>query len=76
MDGGAGFFFGYPPRFAGGNVPQPHRKKGRRDFARRPLRAALQGNSLTLAISAIATEITAACVFKLAMTLGADADHV
>ena len=31
---------------------------------------------LTLAIPAVATEITAAGVFQLAVALGADADHV
>ena len=61
---------------AGGNVPQPMRKKGRRDVARRPIRAALQGKSFTLAIAAVPTEITPARVFKLAVTLRADANHI
>ena len=52
------------------------RKKGRRDFARRPIRAALRGNSLTLAVTTISAEITSTRVFQLAVTFRADANHV
>jgi hypothetical protein len=39
-------------------------------------RLSSNGDLLTLAVAAVATEVAATCVLKLPVALGADADHV